>query len=208
MIYGLKKVVKKHLKGQAEIVRYCDDFVCCFEKKEESEIFYRTLIKRLNKFNLEIAQDKSKILAFGRFAQLNMKERNIQGKPDTFDFLGFTHYCSTSINGKFRVKRKTSRKKYIAKLKAYNKWIKKIRHIYSATIIANKTIIMLNGYYRYYGITDNYYMLNNFRYEIIKMMYKWLNRRSQRRSMTVERMKIFLKHNRIPNPKIYVNIMS
>jgi RNA-directed DNA polymerase len=98
-------------------VRYADDFVCCFQYKEDAERFYDALIKRLVKFNLEIAEEKTKILMFGRFAADNSKRQGL-GKPKTFDFLGFTHYCSKSSNGKFRVKRKTSRKKFKAKLKA------------------------------------------------------------------------------------------
>lgn len=203
-----EKVVKKYLKGYSSIVRYCDDFICVFQKKEEAQKFYKTLIKRLNKFNLEIAPEKSKIIMFGRFAQINMKEKGIKGKPETFDFLGFTHYCSNSKNGKYRVKRKTCKKKYTAKLKAINEWLKRIRNIFTAEEIAKKIRIILIGYYRYYGITDNWRMLQNFKREIIKMMYKWFNRRSQRKSMTSYKLNIFLKHNPLPNPKIYVNIMA
>ncbi len=86
-------IVKKSCRGQAEIVRYADDFVCCFQLKEDAERFYKALIKRLAKFSLEIAEEKTKILAFGRFAADNGKRQGL-GKPGTFDFLGFTHYCS------------------------------------------------------------------------------------------------------------------
>lgn len=100
-----EKKVKKQNKGESFIVRYADDFVCCFQYKEEAKQFYYRLKERLSKFGLEIAENKSKIIEFGRFAEENCKRRG-DGKPETFDFLGFTHYCSKSKQGWFRVKRK------------------------------------------------------------------------------------------------------
>lgn len=108
-----QKVVRKHCRGAAHMVRYADDFVCCFEFEEEARKFYDALEKRLAKFNLELAADKSQIIAFGKNAEAEA-EANGLSKPGTFDFLGFTHYCGKSRHGKFRVKRKTSRKKFKA----------------------------------------------------------------------------------------------
>ena len=105
-----EEVVRKQCKGQAYIVRYADDFVCCFQYESEAKAFYEALIKRLRKFNLEISEDKTNILPFGRFAEKDCK-RKWGKKPSTFDFLGFTHYCGKSKKGNFRVKRKSSRKK-------------------------------------------------------------------------------------------------
>lgn len=101
------KAVKKQCKGQAEMVRFADDFVCCFQYRGDAERFYAALRLRLEKFNLSIAEEKTKIIAFGRFAEEESK-REGKGKPETFDFLGFTHYCSKSLKGAFRVKRQTS----------------------------------------------------------------------------------------------------
>lgn len=119
--------VKRECRGEAYIVRYADDFVCFFQYKSDAEAFYVKLIDRLGKFNLEIAEDKTKIIEFGRFAN---EERNKRGesKAETFDFLGFTHYCSKSKLGRFRVKRKTSRKKFNAKLKVFAKWLHNNMH--------------------------------------------------------------------------------
>ena len=97
-------------------MRYADDFVCCFQYKSEAEEFFQSLKVRLQKFNLEIAEDKTKIIPFGRFAEKDAKQTGNR-KPATFDFLGFTHYCGTSKEGNLRMKRKTSRKKLQAKLK-------------------------------------------------------------------------------------------
>lgn len=197
-------IVKKSCRGQAEIVRYADDFVCCFQFKEDAERFYDALIKRLAKFNLEIAEEKTKILKFGRFAADNSKRQGL-GKPETFDFLGFTHYCSKSIRGKFRVKRKTSKKKFKAKVKAFKLWLRAERHLGTEEIM--KTVRKkLIGHYTYYGITDNSCMMDAYRFQVVKLLFKWLNRRSQRRSFSFENFKLFLKRNPLPVPKIYVNI--
>ncbi|MGN1156287.1 MAG: group II intron reverse transcriptase/maturase, partial [Agathobacter sp.] len=118
-----EKVVRKQCEGQAYMVRYADDFVCCFQHKREAIQFYESLKLRLKKFNLEIAEDKTKVIPFGRFAENNAK-RTGNGKPATFDFLGFTHYCGKSKQGKFRVKRKSSRKKVQGKLKESKEWLK------------------------------------------------------------------------------------
>lgn len=196
--------VKKSCKGQAEIVRYADDFVCCFQYKEDAERFYDALIKRLVKFNLEIAEEKTKILMFGRFAAENSKRQGL-GKPKTFDFLGFTHYCSNSSNGKFRVKRKTSRKKFKAKLKAFKMWLREERHLGTEEIMKIVRMKLL-GHYRYYGITDNSRTMGIYKFQVSKLLFKWLNRRSQRKSFSFEKFNLFLKRNPLPEPRIYVNI--
>lgn len=110
-----EKVVERQTKGYAGMVRYADDSVACFQYKEEAEKYLRSVKKRLAKFGLEVSEEKTKILEFGRFAA---RERKKQGKrkPETFEFLGFTHYCSTGKNGQFRAKRKTSGKKFRAKV--------------------------------------------------------------------------------------------
>src|SRR5665648_643989 len=197
-------IVKKSCKGQAEIVRYADDFICCFQLKDDAERFYKVLIKRLAKFNLEIAEEKTKILAFGRFAADNSKRQGL-GKPETFDFLGFTHYCSNSSKGKFRVKRKTSRKKFKAKVKAFKLWLRAERNLGTEEIM--KTVRRkLIGHYTYYVITDNSQMMGTYRFQVSKLLFKWLNRRSQRRSFSFDKFNLFLKRNPLPVPKIYVNI--
>lgn len=199
-----ERVVKKSVKGEAKMIRYADDFVCCFQYKEDAERFYRVLQQRLAKFGLEIAVEKSKVIAFGRFAEEDCKKKG-GTKPGTFDFLGFTHYCGKSREGKFRVKRKTSRKKFKAKVQAFKLWIRKARHRDIRDIW--KTVhLKLKGHYRYYGVTDNGKMLNNYKREITALLFKWLNRRSQRRSFNYEEFERYLGWNPLPEPKIYVNI--
>lgn len=196
------KVVVKYCKGHARMIRYADDFVCTFQNKDDAERFHTVLIKRLAKFNLEIAEDKTKIFMFGRYAEQCLKDA---GKPQTFDFLGFTHYCGKSKDGRFRVKRKTSRKKYKQKVKGFQEWVRSIRNNKMNEII--KTVkSKLVGHYRYYGITDNSNMIGKYRHKVTMLLFKWLNRRSQRKSFTVEKFQLFLKKHQLPYPKIYVNM--
>lgn len=201
------KVVKKQCRGQAEIVRYADDFISCFQYKEDADNFYNNLKARLAKFNLEIAQEKTKILEFGRFARERVKNRG-WSKPKIFDFLGFTHYCSTSRHGRFRVKRKTSQKKFRLKVQKFKKWMDSIKHNTVRNINNLIKIIKqkLVGHYRYYGVTDNIRSLAQFRRCAGKIFFRWLNRRSQRRSHTYEEFDTFLERIGLSKHKIYVNI--
>lgn len=149
---------------EAYIIRYGDDFVCGFQHKDDAENFYKALQHQLAKYSLSIQKSKSKIIEFGQFAQHNRTTQG-RGKPETFDFLGFTHYCTQSRNGKFRIKRKTSRKKFIAKLKVFKVWMKANRHKPMKEIM-EMVKSKLVGHYRYYGITDNSNMMGRYFYEI------------------------------------------
>ena len=199
-----EKVVRKQCEGQAYMVRYADDFVCCFQHKREAIQFYESLKLRLKKFNLEIAEDKTKVIPFGRFAENNAK-RTGNGKPATFDFLGFTHYCGKSKQGKFRVKRKSSRKKVQGKLKESKEWLKSNRNK-NIHLIMERFRRSLVGYYNYYCITDNSQTVNDFKEKIEILLFKWLNRRSQRKSFTWDKFRLFLQMFPLPKPRIRVNI--
>jgi retron-type reverse transcriptase len=201
-----EKRVRKQCKGQAYMVRYADDFVCCFQYKSEAQDFFHSLKMRLKKFNLEIAEDKTKIIPFGRFAEKNANQTG-EGKPATFDFLGFTHYCGKSKQGNFRVKRKSSRKKVQGKLKETKEWLKKNRNK-DIHMIMDRFKRSLTGYYNYYCITDNTQSVNNFKDKIQYLLFKWLNRRSQRKSFTWDKYRLFLDKNPLPSPKVKVNIYN
>jgi len=199
-----ERKVRKECRGIAYIVRYADDFVCCFQYKDEAEKFYSELKDRLKEFSLEIAEDKTKIIPFGKFVKESSEKDGI-GKPSTFDFLGFTHYCSKSHKGSFRVKRKTSRKKIKAKLSQSKDWLKSNRHE-NIHVIMNRFCRSLNGYYNYYCITDNIPHVSNFVHQIRSLLYKWLNRRSQKKSFNWEKFKLFMEKYPLPNPRVKVNI--
>ena len=197
-------MVKPGLRGYAGIVVYADDFVVCFQYKDEAERFYERLKHRMGHFGLELEESKSRLIEFGRFADEYRRKRG-QGKPETFDFLGFTHYCSKSRSGKFRVKRKTSRKKFARKCKEVNRWIAGMRILPLQEII-KKVNRMLVGYYHYYGITDNYNSLADFKYLTVKNLFKWLNRRSQKRSYTWKQFGYLMNMFPLAKPRIYVSI--
>lgn len=198
-----EKKVQKKFQGESYITIYADDFVCCFQYKREAEMFMNILLPdRLKKFNLKIAEDKTRMIAFGRFAKQGSKD----GKVETFDFLGFTHYCSTDRRGYFRVKRKTSRKKFVAKVKEFKEWIKQHRNMKTGELI-DKINVKLRGYYQYYGITDNTRSLNKFHRCIYQLLWKWLNRRSQKRSYTREEFIELMKRKPLIRPKIQVSML-
>ncbi len=122
-------------------------------------MFYEYLKRRMMHFGLEMEEEKTRLIEFGRFAERNRKERG-DGKPETFTFLGFTHYCSHGRTGKFRVKRKTSKKKLAKKSKEINATIRDMRFLRINQIV-KKLNEILTGYYHYYGITDNSRSLNS-----------------------------------------------
>jgi len=193
--------VKKAYRGEAYLVRYADDFVCCFQYESEATHFYKALKERLAKFNLEIAEDKTKIIKFGRFA--NEEEK----KAQTFNFLGFTHYCSKSLAGKFRVKRRTMNKRVRLSLKRCKEWVKKNRHLHMVEFI-NRLNQKLRGYYQYYGITDNTPALHRYLANVRRIVFKWLNRRSQKRSFNWDKFKLFLNKWPLIRPCLQVSIFE
>ena len=210
MYYGIilyVEKIKQQAKGFIEIINYADDNVLCFQYKNEAEQTYKILKERLKQIGLEFAEEKTRLIEFGRFTEENNK-KNGKGKPETFDFLGFTHYCSKSKKtGHFRVKRKTSRKKYKQKVKEFKIWIKENRNR-PLNEIMETTKKKLTGHYNYYGITDNSKSISNYAYEIRKLLMKWLNRRSQKKSYNNDGFNKMLEYYRLPLPRIKVNIYA
>ena len=197
-----EKKVKPNVRGEAHITIYADDYVCGFQYRDVAELFFNKLLpERLAKFNLQLEPSKTRLIEFGRFAE----ERRKGKRPETFDFLGFTFYCGKNRNGKFNVKKKTSRKKYISKIKEYNEWCKNNRHLKVKDLI-NKTNIKLQGHYRYFGIEDNYRMIKAYKEEVRKIIFKWLNRRSQRKSCSWEKFKCLERIYPLVRPRIYATI--
>jgi len=172
--------------GNVVMVRFADDVVLGFQYKHEAIRFVEELKSRFRKFNLEVNAEKTALIEFGRFAAKDRKERG-KGKPETFDFLGFTHICSRSRKGKFTVLRKTSGKKMRNKLAELKKTMRERLH-WSIPDVGKwlKSVIM--GHCRYYGVPWNGKSLTRFRSEITRMWYRSLRRRSQRHRITWERM--------------------
>jgi len=195
-----EKMVKPNVDGFCAMVRYADDFICVTQKVETAKKIEEVLKKRLNKYGLETHPTKSRRLSFGRYEKENADSQN--RPPNTFDFLGFTHYCGKTRKGKFKIGRKTSRKKYVAKCKAMNTWLKQIRNKEKTKEWWKTLRLKLNGHYQYYGVSDNYKELESYYKMTIRALRKWLNRRSQKRKMSWEKFNNYLTHYPLPTPRI------
>jgi len=199
-----EKVVRKSSTGYARLIRYADDFVVCFQYESDAVTFRRELGMRLGKFGLELEPAKTRVIKFGRFAVQNARAKG--KRPETFDFLGFTHYCGTRRNGKgFRMKRVTARKKFTAKLKAYKEWLKSARTMKTVELWAMARA-KLRGHYAYYGVTDNLRGIKRFAAEAEKLLFKWLNRRGKRRCLNWQKFCEMLKRFPLPEPRIKVRM--
>ena len=186
--------VKKHeFKGEMYMVRYADDFVCLFQYENEAQRFYQLLIERLRKFGLEIAEDKSRILPFGRY----------KGTKESFDFLGFTHYNATSHWGKYCVLHRTSRKKLKMKREAVKKWLWEHMHESIADTIEALNV-KLTGHYRYYGIYGNYIGLQKYYKYVRQELWKSKRRRDQTYWLTWKKYMNILKIHPLEYPRIYL----
>ena len=203
--YGLdlwfERKVKPTLRGYAAMVRYADDLVLGFEHRVEAETFLERLKERLSEIGLKVSEAKTRIAAFGRDSWRDW--RGGGNRPDTFDFLGFTHLCATTRNGRFMVGVKTSRKRLAKKLKAANLWLKGIRNRYRLVDWWRTLARKLLGHYAYYGVRGNHVALREFLFRANRLAFKWINRRSQKRSMTWKQFNRFCKFNPLPTPKVF-----
>jgi len=186
-----EKVVKRHCEGKAYMCRFADDFVCAFQYKRDAERFYEVLGKRLNKFSLELAPEKTRIIEFGPY----QKER------DSFEFLGFEFRWGKSRKGKNVVKRRTSRKKLRKSVVNFTEWCKRARNNRLREIF-HQLNSKLRGYRNYYGLIGNSASLGQFYYQARRILFKWLNRRSQRRSIDWEEFIKLWQRYQVPRPCI------
>lgn len=189
--------VRTYCRGEVYLCRYADDFVCAFEYEQDAQRFYEALEIRLKSLGLELAADKTKIIKFSRCQIKNGL---------SFDFLGFEFRWGLSRRKENRsriaiIKRRTSRQKLSASLASFKVWIKKSSRL-PKDILFRKLNRKLQGYYQYYGIIGNYKSLGTFVYRITQMLFKWLNRRSQRKSYHWKGFKELVKHFGIVQPRI------
>jgi len=188
--------------GYARLIRYADDFVVCFQQGSDAKRFRMEMEQRLNQFALEIAPEKTKVLEFGSYAQRNAKDRGT--KAETFDFLGFTHYCSCTRDGRrFRMKRKTVSKRFTGKVKAVKEWLKSNRTLPTAMLL-QRLSAKLTGHYAYYGVTDNSKSIGRFYYKVQELLFKWLNRRGKRGCCSWEKLQLLMQRFPLPTPRIKV----
>jgi group II intron reverse transcriptase/maturase len=177
----------RHAHGDVIIVRWADDFVVGFEHREDAERFWTELRDRLATFGLELHAEKTRLIEFGRHAARDRAARGL-GKPETFQFLGFTHICAkTRKSGRFKLKRITDSRRMRAKLLAVKREMWKRMH-HSVPEQGRWLARVLAGHYNYYAVPDNIEALSAFRYQIIRHWLKSLRRRSQKHRMAWTRM--------------------
>ena len=192
--------VKPRLRGEAHEIRYADDAILCFQYRKDAEKVLEVLPKRFAKFGLTLHPEKTRLIAFGRFAQGEAKKRG-EKKPDTFDFLGFTHICARSRQGKFTVHVKTIDKRLRRGLKSIADWCKQHRH--APVNEQQKTLnAKLRGHYQYYGRRTNHASIRRFYREVCGIWRKWLNRRTRGNPLTWEKFYEVLRQNPLLTPRI------
>jgi group II intron reverse transcriptase/maturase len=183
-------VVKAHCRGEAVICRYADDFVCAFQYQADANRFYSALPKRLDRFNLQVAEDKTNCIPFSRFTP-TLKQ--------SFTFLGFEFYWNRDKRKTARVFRRTARKKLQETKRNYTEFIKTMRHT-KTPLLLDKLSQKLKGHYNYFGVVGNYGDLHSVYSHVVGLLYKWLNRRSGRKSVTWENLKRIIAFRSLAKP--------
>ena len=190
---------RKNARGMVLIVRYADDSVFGFQYQTDAERFREDVKKRLGRFHLELNAEKTRLIEFGRFAAENRARRN-EGKPETFDFLGFTHICDKNRNRKFIVLRQTKRKRMQAKLNELKIELRRRMHD-SVREEGSWLRSVLLGHYQYYGVPRNTAAMSSFRHQVIRLWHRSLKRRSQKHRCCWDKMNS-LSRQWLPYPKI------
>jgi RNA-directed DNA polymerase len=200
-----KKVIPR-VKGACNMVRYADDFICMVEHADEAQRILVALRKRFAKFDLELHPEKTRVISFGRFERERASKQN--RRPNTFDFLGFNHYCGKNRKGKFILFRKTSNKKFRMKCKDMNNWLRKIRNYQKTSEWWPILQAKLRGHYQYYGVSGNMLYLKKFYTFTEHMVMKWLNRRRQRKSFNWASFRKYREYYPLPRPRIVHNFYT
>ncbi len=173
---------QRHATGQVIMVRYADDSVFGFKHKADAEQFLAAMRDRMAQFGLALHPDKTRLIEFGRYAIENRQQRG-EGKPETFDFLGFTHCCGKTRKGWFEILRLTVKKRMRATLKAIRAKLRSMMH-YRVPVVGKWLGSVVRGYFNYFAVPGNQYRLCSFRSEICRTWRRMLQRRSQRHNLS------------------------
>ncbi|MEW6746663.1 MAG: group II intron reverse transcriptase/maturase [Planctomycetota bacterium] len=190
---------QRQARGQIVVVRYADDFIVGFQHLEDAQRFLRELRERLAKFRLELHPDKTRLIEFGRCAARDRRRRG-ERKPETFDFLGFTHYCGQTLRGEFKVKRRTIHKRLARKISELKNALRQRLH-WCIPEVGRWLASVLRGHYQYYGVPFNYDALACLYRALVRLWYRTLRRRSQRTKVTWARVERLAKRW-LPRPRI------
>jgi len=192
-----QNVVKQHCGGTVELFRYCDDAVICCQHETDAQRIVKALAKRLSKYKLQLNEDKTRCV---RFSQREVS----QGvKQETFDFLGFTFYLGRARRGHYIPKVKSSGRRLRVKLKRVSEWVREVRHRYKLMDLWRIFCVKLRGHIQYYGVSFNGKYVARFIELAKRIVFKWLNRRSQRKSFTWDQFSLFFQANPLPKVKIH-----
>jgi RNA-directed DNA polymerase len=192
----IEEMVKPACNGTVELFRYADDGVICCQYEADAVRVRQALGKRLEKFKLQLNEEKTKLVSFD-------KKAAAQGiKQGTFDFLGFTFYWGESQSGRIIPKLMTRAKTMKTKLKRVNEWAKQVKNVRPMKEIWQIFKAKLRGHVQYYGVSHNIKKVDEFLFRATKIMFKWLNRRSQRKSFTWKRFQLYMVANPLPKGKI------
>ena len=192
--------VKPQMRGECHLVRYADDYIAMVRYQDDAQKLMELLRGRFEQFGLQLHPDKTRIISFGRFEPENAQKKG--RKANTFEFLGMVHYCAKSRCGKHTIGHRTSAKRFRKKLKETNLWLKAQRNRLKLDEIWKMVAAKLRGHYQYYGISGNYRGIYRYSQCVIRMLFKWLNRRSQRKSFNWEQFAEYLKKYPLPKPHI------
>jgi RNA-directed DNA polymerase len=193
--------VKPRLRGEAYEVRYADDFILCFQNRDDAERVLKVLHERFGRFGLQLHPDKTRLIEFGRQAMQQARRRG-KAKPDTFDFLGITHICARSRRGRFTIHLRTMRKRFRRRVAEISEWCRTHRHdpVVEQCAVLNAK---LRGHYNYYGRPTNYQRLWQFYRAVRSIWRKWLNRRTRGKTLTWETYdKQLLRRHPLLKPRI------
>jgi RNA-directed DNA polymerase len=190
---------RRQARGEVIVVRYADDFIVGFQHREDAERFLADLRERMAQFSLELHPEKTRLIEFGRFAAENRARRG-ESKPETFDFLGFTHICSRRRDGGFTVKRKTARDRMRRKLKEVRTELRRRMHDPVPEVGAWLGSVV-RGHARYYGVPSNSKTLWTFRYRVLWLWRRVASRRSQKGYVTWDQINRWA-HQWIPSPRV------
>jgi RNA-directed DNA polymerase len=190
---------RRDAHGDVIVVRFADDIVMGFESREDAERFQGKLRERFAKFNLELHPDKTRLIEFGRYAA-NRRQCRGEGKPETFNFLGFTHISGKNRQGWFAVLRHTIAKRKRDKLRALKEELRRRLHAPVPNVGRWLRSVLL-GHYRYYGVPNNWHALSRFRSQVKRLWHRALRRRSQRSRVNRDRM-LRLANLYLPYPRI------
>ena len=191
----VETMVKPHCKGEVKMVRYADDIVICCQYNRDAERIKTALTHRLAKYGLKLNENKTKLV---RFSKIESR----RAKQETFDFLGFTFYYGKSRSGYYIVKVKTVGKRFSKKLKNVNIWAKSVKNKASLQQIIKIAAAKVRGHIQYYGVSFNFKTVDKFVFKVCMILFRWLNRRSQRKSFTWDQFKKYLDMIEFPKARV------